>query len=138
MIKVIEASHPEKRIGQPEEVAPVVAMLAGSEGQWVNGQNIRVNGVRTLFLTLLPEADRISFSHRVTLCDPHRRTREVSYGVLFSIVCLPRLWPKDSERTYSFLMRGPDDVVVYKLDVDNLKQDEQLSSKTRELISEQT
>ena len=38
--------HPLKRIGQPSEVADVVAFLAGPESSWVNGQNLQVNGVR--------------------------------------------------------------------------------------------
>lgn len=35
---------PLERLGKPEEVASVVAMLAGPDGSWVNGQTIRVNG----------------------------------------------------------------------------------------------
>ena len=45
LIKHIEGLHPSKRLGKPEEVASVVAMMAGPDAQWVNGQNIRVNGV---------------------------------------------------------------------------------------------
>ena len=37
--------HPEKRIGQPEEVANVVAFLGSPAASWVNGQTILVNGV---------------------------------------------------------------------------------------------
>ncbi len=33
-----------ERIGTPEEIASVVAMLAGPDGRWVNSQVIRVNG----------------------------------------------------------------------------------------------
>ncbi|KAI0717991.1 NAD-P-binding protein [Cerioporus squamosus] len=36
--------HPPKRLGKPEEVANVVAFLAGPESSWVNGQTLRVNG----------------------------------------------------------------------------------------------
>lgn len=32
------------RLGRPEDVADVVAFLAGPDGRWVTGQNIRVNG----------------------------------------------------------------------------------------------
>lgn len=32
------------RIGEPEEIAGVVAFLAGPEGGWVNGQQIIANG----------------------------------------------------------------------------------------------
>jgi 3-oxoacyl-[acyl-carrier protein] reductase len=35
---------PLGRIGRPEEVADVVAFLAGPEGGYVTGQVIRVNG----------------------------------------------------------------------------------------------
>jgi len=36
--------HPEKRIGLPNDVAPVAAFLARQESQWVNGQILFVNG----------------------------------------------------------------------------------------------
>jgi 3-oxoacyl-[acyl-carrier protein] reductase len=45
-IKFFEGLHPLKRIGRTDEVSPVVAMLASPDSSWVNGQNIRVNGVR--------------------------------------------------------------------------------------------
>jgi 3-oxoacyl-[acyl-carrier protein] reductase len=32
------------RLGKPEEIAAVVALLVGEGGRWVTGQNIRVNG----------------------------------------------------------------------------------------------
>jgi 3-oxoacyl-[acyl-carrier protein] reductase len=35
---------PFKRLGEPREIAEVVAFLAGEGGRWVSGQNIRVNG----------------------------------------------------------------------------------------------
>jgi 3-oxoacyl-[acyl-carrier protein] reductase len=35
---------PFKRLGEPGEIAEVVAFLAGNGGRWVSGQNIRVNG----------------------------------------------------------------------------------------------
>lgn len=35
---------PLERLGQPEDIAGVVAFLAGPEGGWVNGQTIRANG----------------------------------------------------------------------------------------------
>ncbi|ROQ81409.1 enoyl-ACP reductase-like protein [Streptomyces sp. CEV 2-1] len=31
-------------LGQPEDVADVVAFLAGPDGRWLTGQNIRANG----------------------------------------------------------------------------------------------
>ncbi|KAI0738713.1 NAD-P-binding protein [Daedaleopsis nitida] len=36
--------HPQKRLGQPEEVSNVVAFLVSQEASWVNGQTLRVNG----------------------------------------------------------------------------------------------
>jgi 3-oxoacyl-[acyl-carrier protein] reductase len=35
---------PLERLGTPEDIAGVVAFLAGAEGHWVNGQTIRANG----------------------------------------------------------------------------------------------
>ncbi|WP_405753461.1 SDR family oxidoreductase [Streptomyces sp. NBC_00012] len=32
------------RLGQPEDLADVVALLAGPDGRWHTGQNIRANG----------------------------------------------------------------------------------------------
>ncbi|KAL4251236.1 short-chain dehydrogenases/reductases (SDR) family protein [Abortiporus biennis] len=42
--KFFESLHPQKRIGQPDEIAPVVAFLSKEESSWVNGQTIFVNG----------------------------------------------------------------------------------------------
>lgn len=35
---------PLERLGQPDDIANVVAFLAGSDGGWVNGQVLRANG----------------------------------------------------------------------------------------------
>jgi 3-oxoacyl-[acyl-carrier protein] reductase len=35
---------PLQRLGQPEDIAGVVAFLAGKDGAWVNGQVLRANG----------------------------------------------------------------------------------------------
>ena len=35
---------PIERLGQPEDIAAVVAFLAGPDGGWVNGQVLRANG----------------------------------------------------------------------------------------------
>lgn len=35
---------PLERLGQPEDIAAVVAFLAGPDGAWVNGQVLRANG----------------------------------------------------------------------------------------------
>ena len=37
---------PLERLGQPEDIAEVVAFLAGPAGRWVNGQVLRANGGR--------------------------------------------------------------------------------------------
>lgn len=38
------AQPPLERLGTPEDIAEVVAFLAGPQGHWVNGQVIRANG----------------------------------------------------------------------------------------------
>jgi 3-oxoacyl-[acyl-carrier protein] reductase len=35
---------PLERLGQPQDIANVVAFLAGPDGAWVNGQVLRANG----------------------------------------------------------------------------------------------
>lgn len=35
---------PLQRLGQPEDIAAMVAVLAGPDGAWINGQTLRVNG----------------------------------------------------------------------------------------------
>lgn len=45
LITAIANSHPLKRLGTVDDIAPVVAFLASPEAAWVNGQNILVNGV---------------------------------------------------------------------------------------------
>ena len=44
--------HPAKRIAEPDEISPVVAMLSREESVWVNGQTIFVNGVSTVLLSV--------------------------------------------------------------------------------------
>ena len=46
VIARIAETYPAKRIGKPEEIAPIVAFLARDEANWINGQNIYVNNVR--------------------------------------------------------------------------------------------
>lgn len=43
-ISTIAKLAPLERIGTPEEVANVIATLAGPDGSWINAQVIRVNG----------------------------------------------------------------------------------------------
>ncbi len=40
----LAAATPLERLGTPEDIAEIVAFLAGSGGHWVNGQVIRANG----------------------------------------------------------------------------------------------
>ncbi|KAJ8066033.1 hypothetical protein OCU04_005126 [Sclerotinia nivalis] len=44
LLKTIAGFNPQNRIGQPEEVAEVVAFLSSSASSWVTGQILRVNG----------------------------------------------------------------------------------------------
>ena len=43
-VQAIAQLAPFERLGQPREIADVVAFLAGPQGGWVNGQVLRVNG----------------------------------------------------------------------------------------------
>ena len=36
--------NPLERLGTPQDIAAVVAFLAGPDGAWVNGQVLRANG----------------------------------------------------------------------------------------------
>ncbi len=44
MIDRMAKMNPLERLGQPEDIARVVAFLAGSESGWINGQIVRANG----------------------------------------------------------------------------------------------
>ncbi|BCF95788.1 3-ketoacyl-ACP reductase [Paraburkholderia sp. PGU19] len=43
-IQAFAKMPPLQRLGQPEDIASVVAFLAGTDGAWVNGQILRANG----------------------------------------------------------------------------------------------
>ena len=43
-IQTFAKMPPLERLGQPEDIAGVVAFLAGTDGAWVNGQVLRANG----------------------------------------------------------------------------------------------
>lgn len=43
-IKMMAGQSPFNRLGQPDDIANVIAFLAGEECGWVVGQNIRANG----------------------------------------------------------------------------------------------
>ncbi|KAJ7622001.1 hypothetical protein DFH06DRAFT_1105351 [Mycena polygramma] len=44
VIDMIAKLAPSGRLGEVDDIAPVVSFLASPAAQWVNGQNIRVNG----------------------------------------------------------------------------------------------
>ncbi|KAL0346324.1 UNVERIFIED_CONTAM: NADPH-dependent aldehyde reductase-like protein, chloroplastic [Sesamum radiatum] len=44
MVKMVVEQCPLGRLGETDDVAPVVGFLASDAGGWVNGQIIRVNG----------------------------------------------------------------------------------------------
>ena len=45
VVEMIKNLAPLKRLGEPEDIAPLVSFLASEEARWVNGQNIMANGV---------------------------------------------------------------------------------------------
>ena len=44
MIEHLAKMSPLERLGQPEDIAGVVALLASADGAWINGQVVRING----------------------------------------------------------------------------------------------
>ena len=44
LIKTFAKANPFGKLGDPDEIADVVAFLASEDSRWVSGQNIRVNG----------------------------------------------------------------------------------------------
>ena len=47
IIDSIVRQNLSRRVGGPEDIAPIVAFLASEAAQWINGQNIQVDGVST-------------------------------------------------------------------------------------------
>jgi len=43
-VAAIATMNPFRRLGQPEDIARVVAFLAGPDSAWISGQVIRANG----------------------------------------------------------------------------------------------
>ncbi|MFG1603801.1 SDR family oxidoreductase [Actinoplanes sp. NPDC049265] len=43
-LRTLDAYTPLGRVGQPADVADVVAFLAGPDGRWITGQNLRASG----------------------------------------------------------------------------------------------
>ncbi|QDT03094.1 3-oxoacyl-[acyl-carrier-protein] reductase FabG [Rubripirellula lacrimiformis] len=44
LVEELSKRSPLERLGTPEDIANVVAFLAGPDGAWVNGQTLRANG----------------------------------------------------------------------------------------------
>ena len=44
VIDTLAKAAPLERLGQPEDIASAVSLLAGPDGAWINGQVLRVNG----------------------------------------------------------------------------------------------
>lgn len=44
VIEGIRKAHPLGRLGEPDDIASVVAFLSGPDSRWVNGQTYLVNG----------------------------------------------------------------------------------------------
>ncbi|RXW24361.1 hypothetical protein EST38_g1476 [Candolleomyces aberdarensis] len=44
VIDSIAKQSPSRRLGEPDDIAPLVAFLASEAGHWINGQNIRADG----------------------------------------------------------------------------------------------
>jgi 3-oxoacyl-[acyl-carrier protein] reductase len=44
LVEHLAKMNPLERLGTPEDIAAVVAFLAGPDGAWVNGQVLRANG----------------------------------------------------------------------------------------------
>lgn len=44
LVERLAQAAPLERLGTPEDIANTVAFLVGPEGEWVNGQTLRVNG----------------------------------------------------------------------------------------------
>jgi NAD(P)-dependent dehydrogenase (short-subunit alcohol dehydrogenase family) len=51
MAKAIAELHPLQRLGAPEDIAPLAALLASSEASWITGQVIGVDGGRSTLRT---------------------------------------------------------------------------------------
>jgi 3-oxoacyl-[acyl-carrier protein] reductase len=44
LVETIRQGNPLGRLGQPDDIAAIVAFLAGPDGDWINGQVLRANG----------------------------------------------------------------------------------------------
>ena len=57
IIDSIARQSPSRRLGEPDDIAPLVGFLASQGAQWITGQNIRVNGVCDLNKYLIQSID---------------------------------------------------------------------------------
>jgi len=48
ILSMLKNTNPSGRLGEPEDIAKAVAFVAGPDSEWINGQNIRVNGGMTV------------------------------------------------------------------------------------------
>lgn len=62
VIDFISKQNPNGRLGLPEDIAPTVAFVASPAAQWLNGQNIRVNGVSDVVFIFLPYSKCLLFT----------------------------------------------------------------------------
>jgi 3-oxoacyl-[acyl-carrier protein] reductase len=44
VLDTVAGMTPLRRLGQPSDVADVVAFLVGPDGRWITGQNLRATG----------------------------------------------------------------------------------------------
>lgn len=66
-LKMIASLHPPGRIGQPDDISPIVSMIASPDAGWLNGQNIMVNGVSARFS--ISHEERSSLWRRALFCE---------------------------------------------------------------------
>lgn len=59
VLDAIAKQTPSKRMGEPDDIAPIVAFLASDAAGWMNGQNLRANGVRGLIVPHVNNAELI-------------------------------------------------------------------------------
>lgn len=94
-IATFENLHPAKRLGEPDDIAPVVAFLAREDSRWVNGQTILVNGVSSRS-SIYISAELDIFASRAFLS---RRAIRQGWGMC--VACFPLSQRFDMQRTLS-------------------------------------
>lgn len=56
LTRIDHEQHPSMRVGRPEDVAGLVSFLAGSSGEWINGENIMLDGGMTKRMIYLDDS----------------------------------------------------------------------------------